>query len=63
MVVELEGGITTGLAGALVPAVVYVIVTDKYDEVLFRNTQYPLESCAHTIVGRVIVANALFVML
>jgi hypothetical protein len=56
MITLLAGGITNA-ADPPPPVPVYVVVTLRYDEVLFRNTQYALESVAYVDVGRVSVLN------
>lgn len=56
MITLLAGGITNALHPPP-PVPVYVVVTLRYDDVLFRNTQYALESVAYVDVGRVSVLN------
>lgn len=62
MVVLFAGGIV--IVDAPPPPVpVYVTEIERYAPVLLRSTQYAFASVANVEVGRVNVANALFVML
>jgi hypothetical protein len=58
MVVELEGGITSGFD----KFALFVTVTDKYVLVLFRKTQYEPTVDPAVVVGSVMELNPEFVM-